>query len=203
MTMKKLSKRVRVTAAVLTVAAVGVGACSYFTDYEIRRYNAAAGTVDIRMTDETQDLTDGLTIMNPGDSNDLSFTVSNAGEKSADVKAVITVTPDSAMDADNPFKVTDNDGTELQGTISEEDLYSTVYELDDIVLDGSIEHDSGQAEKQLNHIYDYQFVMDGSAPNECQGANVDVTVEVYAKQHRNTDQLGDTWTSIVEKKQQE
>lgn len=41
--------------------------------------------------------------------------------------------------------------------------------------------------------------MDEDAKNIWQGSDVIVKIEVFAKQHRNTDSLGEDWINIVEK----
>lgn len=49
----------------------------------------------------------------------------------------------------------------------------------------------------------YYFAFDEDAKNNMQGATLDVSVEMFAKQHRNTetDHAKDSdWTSIVEEK---
>ena len=189
--MKKLIRGVTVGAILITMS---MGAFSYFTDYQSKNLQANAGTLTLSMTEATEDLTGGLTILNPGDSNDLSFTANNTAEKSMDVKAVITVTSSKEMSEGNhQYKVTNNDGTELSGVMSE-DKKSIVYTIDDVVLSGSVEKD-GDAVK---NVYDYQFVMDEQADNTWQNTDVDVSIELFAKQHRNTSALGSDWTAIVE-----
>ena len=42
-------------------------------------------------------------------------------------------------------------------------------------------------------------LMDANADNSWQDSNVTVTIDLYAKQHRNTSELGTDWTAIVEK----
>lgn len=66
-------------AVVASVAVLG-GAFAYFTDYESKDLSARAGTLTMNITEATEDLSNGLTIINPGDSNPLKFTVNNTGE---------------------------------------------------------------------------------------------------------------------------
>lgn len=197
--MKKQNKK-RVTrgmAVVVAVSALSFGAFSYFTDYAQSNVTATAGTLTVTATNVTNDLTDGLTILNPGDSNPFQFTINNTGSKSADIKAVITVTAKQAFTAeDHEYKITDKTGNELKGVLST-DKKSITYTIDDVVLNGSVETESGVT--KTSHVYDYQFVMDQDAKNIWQGAEVDVKMEAFAKQHRNTSGLGNDWTSIVEK----
>ncbi len=194
MKMKSTKKIVTSFLSIAIIATLLMGAFSYFTDYQTKTLNANAGTLSLAMTDATEDLTAGLTILNPGDANELTFTASNTGEKSMDVKALITVTASQAMtESDLQYKVT-KDGTALAGTLSD-DHKTLTYTVDDIVLSGSVEEDGDES----SHKYDYLFEMDADADNTWQDSNVSVTIELYAKQHRNTDGLGSDWTAIVEK----
>ncbi len=195
MKMKSMKKIVSGVTVVAIMATLTMGAFSYFTDYESRELTANAGTLALSMTNATEDLTNGLTILNPGDSNDLSFTANNVAEKSMDVKAVITVTSSKGMsESDHQYKVTDDAGTELVGTIST-DKKSIVYTIEDVVLSGSVEKDGASASKT----YNYQFVMDENADNAWQDTDVEVDIELFAKQHRNTTAMSGDWTAIVEK----
>lgn len=198
----KLSKRQVVTAGAAALAAVGVmgGTLAFFTDYDSRDLTAKAGTATVEITDATTDLTDGLTIMNPGDSNPLTFTVNNTGEKSMDIKAVLTVKASQAFnEGDHEFKITTPEGTELNGVLSE-DKQTITYTIDDVALAGSIENDADtDGSTETSHVYDYKFAMDEDAKNNWQGVTSDVKIEVFAKQHRNTSGLGSDWTNIVEK----
>ena len=194
MKMKSTKKIAASCASIAMIATLMMGAFSYFTDYQSKTLQASAGTLELALTDATEDLTAGLTILNPGDANELTFTASNTGEKSMDVKAVITVTANQAMaETDHQYKITKN-GTALNGTLSS-DHKTLVYTVDDVVLSGSVEKDGTSA----SHKYDYLFEMDADADNTWQDSNVEVTVELYAKQHRNTSELSSDWTSIVEK----
>lgn len=194
MKMKTTKKIITSCASIAIIATLMMGAFSYFTDYQSKTLQASAGTLELEMTDATEDLTAGLTILNPGDANELTFTASNIGKKSMDVKAVISVTASQAMNQEDfQYKLT-KDGTALTGTLSP-DGKTLVYTADDVVLSGTIEEDG----ESTSHKYDYLFEMDADADNTWQDSDVEVTIELYAKQHRNTDELTSDWTSIVEK----
>lgn len=194
MKMKTTKKIVTSCASIAIIATLMMGAFSYFTDYQTKTLQASAGTLDLEMTDATEDLTAGLTILNPGDANELTFTASNTGEKSMDVKAIITVTADQAMnESDYQYKITKG-GTALNGTLSD-DSKVLVYTIDDVTLSGSVEADGDDT----SYKYDYLFEMDANADNSWQNSDVEVKIELYAKQHRNTSGLASDWTSIVEK----
>lgn len=194
MKMKFTKKSMVSCASIAIIATLMMGAFSYFTDYQTKTLQASAGTLELALTDATEDLTAGLSILNPGDANELTFTANNIGEKSMDVKAVITVTANQAMnETDHQYKIT-KDGTALTGALSA-DCKTLIYTIDDVVLSGSVEKDG----TSTSHKYDYLFEMDADADNTWQDSDVEVTIELYAKQHRNTDELTSDWTSIVEK----
>ena len=87
--MKNKKRIITLGAAAVTTIAVLGGTFAYFTGYDSKDLTAKAGTLTVELTDATEDLTNGLTVINPGDANPLTFTVSNTGEKSMDVKAVM------------------------------------------------------------------------------------------------------------------
>lgn len=198
----KNKKVVKLMAVVTAMAALTFGAFSYFTDYASKDLEATAGTLTMEMADATTDLTNGLTILNPGDSNDLKFTINNTGSKSMDVKAVMTVAlpedSENVFSADHEYKITDG-SAELTGVVSDDNRTIT-YTISDVALAGSVEKDAAlDGATVASHTFDYQFVMDEDAKNAWQGQKVSVTLEAFAKQHRNTSGLGNDWTSIVEK----
>lgn len=186
-------------AAVATIAVLG-GTFAYFTGYDSMDLTAKAGTLTVELTDATEDLTNGLTVINPGDANPLTFTVSNTGEKSMDVKAVMKVSaPQAFTESAHEFKITDDKGTELTGVLSD-DKQSITYTVTDLTLAGSVENDSTlDGTTDTSHKFDYKFAMDSGAKNAWQDVTGTVKIEVYAKQHRNTSSLGSDWVSIVEK----
>lgn len=186
-------------AAVATIAVLG-GTFAYFTGYDSKDLTAKAGTLTVELTDATEDLTNGLTVINPGDANPLTFTVSNTGEKSMDVKAVMKVSaPQAFTESAHEFKITDDKGTELTGVLSD-DKQSITYTVTDLTLAGSVENDSTlDGTTDTSHKFDYKFAMDSRAKNAWQDVTGTVKIEVYAKQHRNTSSLGSDWVSIVEK----
>lgn len=186
-------------AAIATVAALG-STFAYFTGYDSKDLTANAGTLELELTNATDDLTNGLTVINPGDSNPLTFTVSNTGEKSMDVKAVMTVSaPQAFTESAHEYKITDDKGVELTGVLSE-NKQSIVYTVADVVLAGSVEKDATvDGTTDTSHVFSYKFAMDSGAKNDWQDVTGTVKIEVFAKQHRNTSALGNDWVSIVEK----
>ncbi len=198
--MKNKKRIITLGAAAVTTIAVLGGTFAYFTGYDSKDLTAKAGTLTVELTDATQDLTNGLTVINPGDANPLTFTVSNTGEKSMDVKAVMKVSaPQAFTESAHEFKITDDKGTELTGVLSD-DKQSITYTVTDLTLAGSVENDSTlDGTTDTSHKFDYKFAMDSGAKNAWQDVTGTVKIEVYAKQHRNTSSLGSDWVSIVEK----
>lgn len=197
-----MNKKRMATLGLAAVATVGVlgGTLAYFTDYDSKDLTVKPGTLQMEIADATTDLTNGLTIINPGDSNPLTFTVNNTGEKSMDIKAVMTVkAPQAFNEDDHEFKITTPEGVELNGELSK-DKQTITYTIDDVALAGSIEKDESlDGSTKTSHKYDYKFAMDEDAKNSWQNATSDVKIEVFAKQHRNTSGLGSDWANIVEK----
>lgn len=198
--MKNKKRIITLGAAAVTAVAVLGGTFAYFTGYDSKDLTAKAGTLTVELTDATEDLTNGLTVINPGDANPLTFTVSNTGEKSMDVKAVMKVSATQAFtESAHEFKITDDKGAELTGVLSD-DKQTITYDVTDITLAGSVENDSTlDGTTDTSHKYDYKFAMDSGAKNAWQGITGTVKIEVYAKQHRNTSSLGNDWVSVVEK----
>lgn len=196
----KFRRIISLVAAIAILATMGLGAFSYFTDYATSSKTANAGTLKIELSDITEDLTNGLTIMNPGDSNPLSFKVTNVAEKSVDVKAVLTITTKDKngnsldmSESDHEYKITDLEGTELQGVLANNII---TYTVDDVTLNGSIEKEDGV--NANNHTYNYMFSMDSKARNAWQGSVATLKIDIFAKQHRNTESVGENWTDMVE-----
>lgn len=213
---QKMNKNrlIRGTALAVCIAALGIGAISYFTDYKSADTTQThAGTVEATLDLQTKDLDGALGIINPGDVTPFNFVITNTGEKSIDVKPVITIKSDRAMNPDDmEFKlVKENkaDGTETlidtvgRVVMSEGNKVAT-YTITDSPLAGSVERDqSTDGATENSKTYNYYFAFDEDAKNNMQGATLDVSVEMFAKQHRNTetDHAKDSdWTSIVEEK---
>lgn len=104
----KSRKRISLVLALCLVLSMVVGSFAYFTDRVESNAQVTAGTVGITEADTwTDNLKDGpqsLNNLNPGDSRDLSFTVTNTGNKAVDVRHTIQL---SVVDAaGNPKALT-------------------------------------------------------------------------------------------------
>lgn len=203
---KNIKKIVSMVAAFTIVAAMGLGAFSYFTDYATSTSDAVAGTFDIDLAHDI-DLDGDLGILNPGDVHAFDFIVSNEAEKSADVYAVVTVTGTRAVGATaktaSPYKLLVNgsaakfeDSAEVAKVVKsgnadgKQDYTTYVYTLPVNELSGSIEEITGKAD---SYKYEYEIGMDIDALNEWEGSKVDVKIEIFAKQHENTDHVTDSF----------
>lgn len=201
---KNIKKIISMVAAVAIIATVGLGAFSYFTDYATSTDKAVAGTFDIDLAHNI-DLDGALDILNPGDVHAFDFTVSNEAQKSADIYAIVTVTgtPASGVTAvtPSPYKLLANgsdvnfeDTAEVTTVAKNGNTY--VYTLPVNQLSGSKETIDG---KEASYKYEYEIGMDFDALNEWEGSEVDVKIEIFAKQHENTAAVAqDAWKAQVE-----
>lgn len=179
------NRLIRGTALAVCIAALGIGAISYFTDYKSADTTQThAGTVEATLDLQTKDLDGALGIINPGDVTPFNFVITNTGEKSIDVKPVITIKSDRAMNPDDmEFKlVKENkaDGTETlidtvgKVVMSEGNKVAT-YTITDSPLAGSVENDqSTDGATENSKTYNYYFAFDEDAKNNMQGATLDV-----------------------------
>lgn len=195
---KNIKKIVSMVAAFAIVAAMGIGAYAYFTDYATDTNTATAGTFDIDLT-HSIDLDGTATnpaILNPGDVHAFDFTVTNTEQKSADVYAVVTVKgiPAAGVTAKtaSPYKLLKDgsaknfeDAAEVTDVKVEKssDNLTYIYTLPVKELSGSVEKIDAT---DKTFTYAYEFGMDIDALNEWEGSTVEVKIEVFAKQHENT-----------------
>ena len=204
----KTRKRLTAATAILCVLSLLIGVAAYFTDRESASAGATAGNMDLVFTDisASKTGTNGITsnnefaldkswensivadgaIINPGDYFDFSFELSNTGSKSMDVRQQLIVTSTTPMtEGAEEYTLTiigGNNSTAVTGTLSD-DKMSITYDLTDIILDGSVETETGAVDGK--HIVRLDFA--SSAGNAFMGSAVSVSYNAQAKQHRNTD----------------
>ena len=116
--MKKSTKRnLKITSGVAVLALGVAGSLAYFTDYAETTQSGKAGTVGIELDGTGINLldADGKNILNPGDSRDVSYTVTNTGNKSIDVRTtiVLTSTQPMALDGQAEFELYHADDVEF------------------------------------------------------------------------------------------
>jgi len=199
-------------AAAMAGAMLVTGSLAYFTDRVDTNASATAGTVDIELASDWQDVEN----FNPGDKADLNFEISSVGNKSIDVRETFVVTSSEAMsdtgqaefeiyrkadvtqDANGAYKP--NPGAQPAATgedrIVSDDLKTITYELEEYVLNGT--GDAAETEDSAagtSKASEYVLVFNHDASNDFQGATVSVDFLAEAKQHRNTGE--DTWSQIA------
>ena len=210
-TSKKNTKRSLALGSLAGLMAL-TGAFAFFTDREQANVSATAGTVDLALTADWQD----VTRFSPGDKLDLGYEIGNTGNKSIDVRERIIVKADVAMNTADQAEfeiyqaadVSQNasgqfvpqQGAEPIATgadrIVSDDQTAITYELAQYTLNGV--GTAAEAEDGINatsNVSDYVLVFKDSSSNKYQGAEITVDLVAEAKQHRNTGD--DTWNVIT------
>lgn len=199
-------------AAALAGAVILGSSMAYFTDRLDTSASATAGTVDISITENWQDVAN----FNPGDQTDLSYVISNSGNKSVDVRETIVVKSNVAMDASTQaefeiYKASDveqaangsyapKSGAQPITTgadrIVSADNMSIKYVIDEYVLNGT--GANAETEDGVNtteNTSEYVLVFKAASDNDFQGSEITVDLLAEAKQHRNTDE--NTWVTVA------
>lgn len=204
-----MKKRITKILAAGMALCLMVGTFAFFTDRETHNAGATAGNIDLVFTDvsskdvnkvasqtNTRDkvwtdskITADNDIMNPGDTFDMGYKLTNAGKKSIDVRQQLTLVSSVAMNADAAeYQLKMGDGTTITPTITtdaESGKTTIVYAFpNDIILSGSIEDDGIAVAEGKD--YDLYLDFAKAAANKFMGSTVEVTLDIMAKQHRNT-----------------
>ena len=180
-----------------------VSVFAFFTDRTTQNTVAIAGNIDLTWEDtsvasgsnnefaiddvwDNKSLVSDGNIINPGDYFDLSYTLGNAGSKSIDVRQKLVLTSSVPMTADaEEYQLTitgGNDTVTVTPDANESDEYTLVYNLSDIILDGSKETE----DDAVTGAYDVQLDFSEAALNAFMDSTVTVNLYATAKQHRNT-----------------
>lgn len=209
--MKKTKKLMALVLAIATVAALAVGTFAFFTDRIQAKAEATAGTLELSLTD----IQTGKNVkMKPGTGCTVDFTLSNLGNKSADVKEILVLRSPVAMTAGAATefdlykasdvtlaadgKVTVKDGkSPVAARAVSADRKSITYTIPEFILNGT---GGDEAETEPNVTSNakssaYVLVFKGTAGNAFQGITVTLDYMAQAKQHRNTD--SNTWTTVM------
>lgn len=211
--MKKPKKLMALVLAIATVVALSVGTLAFFTDRIQAQATATAGTLKLALTDITTGANkDG---MKPGTGCTVNFTLTNNGNKSADVKEVLVLKSDTAMSAGDATefdlylasdvildtatgKYTVKDGKSPVATRVVTDSNTITYTIDEFVLNGTGTGEGVETEPGVTSnakASAYVLVFKSTAGNSFQNAGVTLHYLAQAKQHRNTN--GDTWATIM------
>lgn len=207
--MKKISnKKIGAVCGIAALAVVAGASFAYFTDRADTTASGTAGTVGIDLASDINLLdADGQNILNPGDMRDGSFSITNTGNKSIDVRTTVVLTSSVAMDktADQAeyelYAASDVELVEGKGyapkagakpievrSISEDGTKIT-YAIPDYVLNGNEDFAERETEDGITsdtHDYDFVLVFKGNSANKFQNSTVTIDVLAEAKQHRNT-----------------
>lgn len=198
----KTRKRVSICMAVVCCMALLVGSFAFFTDRADADATATAGNINLVFTDtslaaeSTGDNVQAIDnvwtagklvvdggVLNPGDVIDMDYKVANTGNKSIDVKQQIVLTSSVALTADAEEYTITVGGQNITPVKSNENKTLT-YELEEIVLNGSIETEDGVSVTEQE--YEIAMEFDRLAKNAFMDSTVTVELDIQAKQHRNT-----------------
>lgn len=215
----KHKKTLALILAAATVFTLFAGTLAFFTDRLQGSVTATAGTLDLDLSDfETAPKTAEL---RPGEGVSIEFTLSNKGNKSADVLETLvlsTTAPMTTVDGAMEFELynaadvdlVDGVATPKAGatplaarttgtyTADEKTYTKITYQIPEFVLSGvgagkEVEF-NGQEEIPASKDSSYVLVFSKRAGNAFQGVTVVLDYEAQAKQHRNTD--ASTWTLV-------
>lgn len=208
--MKKPKKILALVLALATVAALAVGTFAFFTDRVQAKAEATAGTLELALTDIR---TGNNVKMKPGTGCTVDFTLSNLGNKSADVKEILVLrspvamtagaatefdlykASDVTLDADGKYTIKTGAQPVAARSVST-DKKSISYTIDQFILNGTgtaAETENGVTSNAKSSAY--VLVFKNTAGNAFQDITVTLDYMAQAKQHRNTNDA--TWTDIM------
>lgn len=207
----KARKSIAFVLAVVSIFALMVGSFAFFTDRIEASTQATAGTLDLQLSAIS---TSKATNFKPGEGITINFTLSNLGNKSADVLETLVLESTVAMSATTEFDlyaasdvVLDANGvvTSIKSGAQPLKVRSVnaagtqiTYKIPEFILDGT----GNGAETETSSLgtsktSSYVLVFRTHAGNNFQSTTVNLYYEAQAKQHRNTN--ANTW-SVVQTK---
>lgn len=208
MNMKKSKKRIISLCLALSLILSMAASFAYFTDRVQTSASFTAGTLELGMTADWATETNAV----PGFKYDLGYSISNSGNKSADVRETIVLRSSLAFTSKDAaefkiYKSTDveqdasgayvpKNGASTVGTATLTDSKTITYKLDEYVLNGTganAETENGISSNKAD--FSYVIIFDKAADNDWLGATVTVDYLAEAKQHRNTD--ANTWATVA------
>lgn len=210
--MKTCKKTLAIILFVLSIMVFMIGTTAVFTDRFTGTIAATTGELRLNLDDTYSSLEENLL---PGQGVRFGYTLTNAGNKSADVLETIVISfyPDiyydgTTIDPNNPeFVLYKSDDVILDSnsiaTVKEGAIpLSTVtdtglqlrYEAPEFILNGS----GNQAETEIDGIdskvCEFVLVFSKHASNRFETSYLVIDYEAQAKQHRNTN--ADTWSLV-------
>lgn len=200
-----MKKRITKILAGAMALCLMVGTFAFFTDRETHNAGATAGNIDLVFTDvsskdahkvASQTNTDDLVwtdskitkdgdIMNPGDTFDMGYKLTNTGSKSIDVRQQLTLTSSVELSANAEEYTLKCGNVTLTPKVSDDKL-SITYSIPDIILNGTIESEEGGVAQAAGQDYDLYLSFALAAANKFMNSTVSVQLDIMAKQHRNT-----------------
>ena len=210
--MKKYKKGVALVLVLATVLSVIAGSLAYFTDRVTASASATAGSLDLVLSTPSVTPATGL---KPGNGSTISFTLTNKGNKSADVLETLVLTVKDSqgnavamddpsefdlyasgvtIDANGVATIADN-AVLVDGRSYTKGSNQITYSIPQFTLNGT--GTGAEVEPNINtnaKASAYVLVFRAGAGNDFQGVTVTLDYEAQAKQHRNTN--NDTWTVV-------
>ena len=221
--MKTRKRALALIMATVTVLTLCVGSLAYFTDRVQANTSATAGSLDLVLTDKTN-AKDKITVagnttkFKPGDGLTIDFTLSNAGNKSADIletivftvtdangnpKALTASAPEFQLYTASDVTVAANGIATIAKNATPLSVLSTSkpnqirYAVPEYILNGTgtgAEVETGSTVKGTSNTSAYVLVFMNSATNSFQSLTLTMDYEAQAKQHRNTN--SSAWTTV-------
>ena len=215
--MKIRKRTLALVMATVTVLTLAVGSLAYFTDRFDGNAEATAGTLDLVLSNDKITVGGDSAAFKPGYAVTLDYTLTNSGNKSADVKESFVLTVKDAQAADKAltpatpeFQIFASDdvtvandntctvktGATPLGTVSGNQL---VFNVEQYVLNGTgtgAEIEDGVTVNAKTG--DYVLVFMPTAGNSFQGLDLTLNYVAQAKQHRNSNQTDAAWNAVYE-----
>lgn len=205
-----LKKAMTTVLAVATVAAMTVGALAWFTDRVEANATATAGTLELELSNFTAV---NNTDMKPGSGSDITYTLTNIGNKSADIREYFIINTDTDIltpgseefDIYPKSVVTYNNGnaviSDTSAALAKElsaDGKTLTFTVTPFTVNGDSTKANAESEAGIttnSKSGEYVLVLSSNVGNNFGGIEFDMYYEAQAKQHRNT---GDgTWAEVA------
>ena len=205
--MKNPKKAIIIALALVSAVALTVGSLAFFTDRIDASVTAKAGTLKLAMSEIETSKTANL---KPGDGITVEFTLSNDGNKSADVQETLVLRSSQAFSADAEFDLYKAEdvtiGTNGYATVTpgaqplqtrsvSDDNTRITYAVEEFILNGTgIGAETEPEAVGTAKASSYVLVFNPKTGNSFRGVSLSLDYIAQAKQHRNTSQ--DTWTEL-------
>ena len=216
----KHKKTLALALALVAVLSLMVGSLAFFTDHVTAKAVATAGKLDLVVGSISVSKTTNL---KPGNGVKINFTLSNKGNKSADVKETLVLTStvpltdkngaaqfdlyaSGNVTVDSKGMATVTSGkmpitTRTTGSYVKDGktYYTITYTIPEFILNGTgtnAEIESGITSASKASSYVLVFRQDSG--NEFQNVSLSLDYEAHAKQHRNTNSSAWTATGVKE-----